>query len=415
VFEDIVVLELSQVFAGPLAARLLAEQGATVIKVERPDGDVSRQLPWRVNGRSGYFVQQNRGKLGVSIDLKSAGGVDALWSLIRRADVLLDGFGPGVLSRFGFDYAALSEANPRLVVCEMSALGRGGGLGDIRGYDAVGAAYSGVAYTAGSRDGGVPVMPSVALGDSMMGMSAYGGIVSALYERRDSGLGQRVEVSLVDSYIQSHSNNIEAYSLSGGLIDSRHVDGQNATVCPSGVFRAGDQKFMYIVALSNQEWKRICACMGLEKWADDPATSTNEARVANRAMVLRLMQAWLNSCESRDVAVERLRAAGVPTAPVLDIGEVIDEPHLRQRGTVEMIVDEVLGEFAVPGPPFRLSRTVRSVLGPAPDLGGNNHEVLAQYGQLTDEQIQGLVASGALVDTDPNSFDAGQPVPGSTE
>lgn len=399
--EGIVVLELSQVFAGPLAARLLAEMGATVIKVERPTGDVSRQQLWRVGGRSGYFVQQNRGKYGVSIDLRTAEGVELLWRLVERADVLLDGFAPGVLAKYGFTYETMAARNERVIVCELSALGRTGELGSVRGYDQVGACYSGVAYTASDGAGGPSIMPSVALGDSAMGLSAYAGILSALYAARDTGRGQRVDVSLVDAYIQSHSSNLEAYSLSGGRISARPVNGQNAYICPGGVFKTPDDRELYIVAMSSHEWVRLAGCIGRPELGTDPRYDTSEHRIAHRQEVLDLLNDWLAGFPTRDDAVAALRQAGVVAAPVLDIGEVIDNAHLRDRGTVEMVHDDVLGELAVPGPPFRLSRSARAPLGPAPEIGEHNHEVFAGIGGLSDEEISRYQASGALVAVPP--------------
>lgn len=394
-FDDLLVLDLSQVFAGPLASRLLAELGATVIKVERPGGEVSRQLPWRISGRSGYFVQQNRGKLGVGLDLKTEVGRDLLWKLVERADVLIDGFAPGTLQKYGYSYSSMSARNERIIVCELSALGRDGPLGRARGYDQIGACYSGVAYTTSSGEA-APIMPSVAMGDAMMALCAYGGIVTALYERLQSGSGQRVDVSLVDGYIQAHSNNLEGYSLSDGELESRPVDGQNATVCPSGVFHTPDKKWMYIVALSNQEWLRLCKCMGDSQLAVDSTLKTNEGRVANRPRVISAIQNWIDRCGSRRAALELLMAAGIAAAPVLSIGEVIDEPQLRFRESVRIIHDDVLGDFAVPGLPFRLSRTSLTELGTAPTLGEHNHAVLERYANLDTEEINNAQRSGAI-------------------
>src|SRR5262249_37671783 len=160
-------------------------------------------------------------------------------------------------AKYGFNYDTMSARNERIIVCELSALGRSGELGKVRGYDQVGACYSGVAYTASGGAGGPSIMPSVALGDSATGLSSYAGILSALYEARDTGRGQLVEVSLVDAYIQSHSSNLEAFSLSGGQINARPVNGQNAYICPGGVFKTPDGRELYIVAMSNHEWVRV--------------------------------------------------------------------------------------------------------------------------------------------------------------
>lgn len=389
-FQNLLVLDLSQVFAGPLATRLMAEFGATVIKVERPGGEVSRQLPWRVDGRSGYFVQQNRGKLGVGLDLRTPNGRKFLWRLVERADVMIDGFAPGTLEKYGFTYPSMSKRNSRIIVCELSALGRDGPLGYARGYDQIGACYSGVAYTTSSGDA-PPIMPSVAMGDAMMALCAYSGIVTALYERQLSGKGQRVDASLVDGYIQAHSNNLEGYSISGGKLESRPVGGQNATVCPSGVFHTPDGRWIYIVALSNQEWLRLCRCMGDEQLGADAALASNEGRVAHRATVTSGIQRWLDRCGTLQAALDVLMKGGIAAAPVLSIGEVIDEPQLRFRQSVRIIHDEVLGEFAVPGMPFRLSRTQLTGLGPAPTVGQHNREVLARYGGLNQEEIDAAI------------------------
>jgi CoA:oxalate CoA-transferase len=376
VFQNLVVLDLSQVFAGPLVTRVFAEFGATVIKVERPTGDISRQLPWRLGGRSGYFTQQNRGKLGVSADLRTDAGRQLLWDLIGHADVLVDGFAPGVLAGFGFSRQAMFARNERLVLCELSAVGRSGALGGLRGYDAIGASFSGVAYTSSTVDH-PPAMPSVAMGDAMMGLCAYGGILTALYDRERTGKGQLVDVSLVDAYIQSHSNNLENFSLSGGKTDARRISGHNASVCPSGVWSAPGGKWIYIVALSNEEWGRIARCIGRPELAASPDFATNEARVAHRDAVVALLQEWIDSCGDRDTAVDLFIASGVPAAPVLSIGEVISHPHLLERGSVEIVTDEVLGSFAVPGPPFRLSAAQRTALAPAPALGEHNQTAVA--------------------------------------
>ena len=395
-FEDLVILDLSLGFSGPLAARLFADRGATVIKVERPGGDISRQLAWVANGRSGYFVQQNRGKLGVCIDLKASGGKELLWRLIERSDVLIDGFAAGVLAGLGFSAREMSKRNEALVICEISALGRSGPLGGARGYDYIGACFSGVAYTASSGDA-PPVMPNVAMGDAMMAMAAYGGILSALYERQKSGKGQRVEATLVDAYIQSHSSNLEGESLSGGKFQVRPVGAQNASTCPSGAFRAPDGKWMYIVAVSREEWTRLCNCLGVPELISDPRYLSNDARLAHRSEVLDLLQSWIDKCATRDAAVSALLAAGVATAPVLSVRETIDHPHLRERGTVEFIDDNVLGSFAVPGPPFFLSRTERTEPKPAPRLGEHNRYVFEQIGGLGPDEIDEHAAAGGLV------------------
>lgn len=394
-FDGLLVLDISQVFAGPLMARLLAEGGATVVKVERPDGDLSRALPWIVDGHSGYFIQQNRGKLGLSMNLKSEDGRALLWHLIENADVVIDGFSPGVLARLGFASDEMLARNGRLIICELSALGRGGALGDQRGYDPIGACWAGVAYAAGN-EGDMPVLPLVAMGDAMMGICGYAGVVSALFERERSGRGQVVDVSLVDSYIQAHANTLEIYSLSGGKIGTRPVNGQNPAVSPSGVFASPDGGYLYLVAMSDGDWARLVRCMGRLDLVDDPRFITVQHRRENRDALLEAVQDWIDSCGQRDAAVAALNDAGVAAAPVLSTGEVLSSDYLRERGTVDIVTDPLVGTFSVPGPPFRFSRSGRVPLANAPRLGEHNRQILTDVIGLDDERADAYLVGSAF-------------------
>lgn len=404
-FEGIVVLDVSQVFAGPLAARLLAEGGATVIKVERPPGgDVSRQLRYRKNDRSGYYVQQNRGKQSICLDLAEEQGRDVLWRLIDAADVLIDGFAPGALARLGFGFDIVAARNPRIIVCELSTLGRDGTASTVRGYDPIGACYAGVAYTAADTTG-LPILPSVAMGDAMMGLSAFGGISAALFDRVRTDRGQRVDVSLVDSYIQAHSANLEVFSLSGGEGNYRTVGGQNATSCPVGPFLGPDGSYLFIACVSTDDWLRLCRCMRAEDLESDPGLRTAEGRVARRGDIVERIGAWLATRTSSAAALEELAAAGVVAAPVLSVGEAIHLPANRARGTVQIVSDRDLGEFAVPGPPIRYSGST-SPAQPltAPALGEHSRHICTTYGGLSEAEVDQLFAAGVLTgDADPSS------------
>jgi crotonobetainyl-CoA:carnitine CoA-transferase CaiB-like acyl-CoA transferase len=233
-FDGIRVLDLSRVLAGPTVTRLLAEFGADVIKVEpSPNGDPSRQLPFVRNGRSGYHIQANRGKRSACVDFRSERGKEIIFSLAVNCDVVVENFRPGVLDRMGLGWERLHAANARTVLCSVSALGYGGPLSELPGYDTSGAALAGVLGVSGPV-GGPPMMPNAAIGDTMTGVHGFAGVATALYRRERLGEGDWIQVSLLDTYIHCHEINIQAYSGSGGAIEPGPTGGVHNTVCPSG-------------------------------------------------------------------------------------------------------------------------------------------------------------------------------------
>ena len=208
------VLDLTHVLAGPTATRMMAEMGAEVIKVEFPPlGDIARSLPVKINGRSGYYVQQNRGKKSISVDIKTESGKIVLEDLIRCSDVLIENFAPGVISRLGFSWERVSELNPRVVMCSISAFGQDGEMSGLPGFDYIASAYSGIMGVTGESSG-APSFPMAGIGDVMTGSNAFAAIGYALLHREKSGKGQFLDVSLIDSYMHCHEVNIEVYELS---------------------------------------------------------------------------------------------------------------------------------------------------------------------------------------------------------
>jgi CoA:oxalate CoA-transferase len=215
ILKGVRVLDFTQVLAGPTVTRLMAEFGADVVKVEPPQGEVARQLPWVRDGRSGYFIQQNRGKRSLSIDAKSDRGRELIERLVPHVDVVVENFRPGVIARLGFGYERLRELNPRVILCSISALGQEGDRATKPGYDTVGAAYAGFAHMTGTPETG-PAMPTPAFGDSSTGICGFAGVMMALFRRTASDEGAWVKASLVDTYIQAHELNLQMIAGSRG-------------------------------------------------------------------------------------------------------------------------------------------------------------------------------------------------------
>lgn len=397
VFDGVRVLDFSQVLAGPTVTRLMAEMGAEVVKVELPpNGDFSRALPYLKDQRSGYFVQQNRGKKSFCVDVKDPRGRALVMELVAGVDVVVQSFGPGVIARLGFGYDVLREANPRVVMCSVSAFGQDGPLSTKPGYDNVAQAYAGITSMVGDPDG-PPSLTAAALGDVMTGVHGLAAVASALFHRERTGRGQHVEVSLLDSYFHCHEINVQAYSGSGGAIRPTRSGSHHSAVCPFGIFRAPDGYVLVAVPV-NHHWPDLCEAMGRPDLAADPRYATNAARCERRPEVDALLEGWLAGVGSVDAAIRVLEAHRVPVAPILSVADAVHHPHLRERRTVRTVTDRVWGELDIPGFPLRFSAFPDELPLEAPFLGEHNREVLSALLGRSPQDHERLVADGVLVE-----------------
>ncbi len=389
------VLDFTQVLAGPTTSRYLAEMGAEVIKVEiAPNGDLTRGLPFLRDGRSAYYIQQNRGKKSLCVDLKKPAGLAILKELIPQMDVLVENFAPGVIGRIGLDYPAVSKLNPRIVMCSISSLGQSGDLANRPGYDWIGSAYSGILDMTGFIDR-PPVFPQAGIGDVSTGVHAMGAILSALLYRERSGKGQYVETSLLDCYFSFHEVNVQMLSASRGAARPQRAGSHHYLVCPVGIFN-GKRNPVLIIAGIDHQFPCLCRAMGRPELATDPRFKDIPARAANAEELKGLVQDWVDSIPTDEELMRLLEEHRVPHAPVLTVEQAMAHPHLRQRGTVRTINDRFLGEFDVPGFPLRFSEFPEPLELEAPTLGQHNAEILHEYLDYPDERIRQLEADGIL-------------------
>ncbi len=389
------VLDFTQVLAGPTTSRYLAEMGADVIKIEiAPGGDISRGVPFIRDGRSAYYVQQNRGKKSLCLDPKNPAGLAILKDLVSKVDVLIQNFAPGVIERIGLDYVTVRGLNPKIVMCSISSLGRTGSLANGPGYDYIGAAYSGVLDMTGFPDR-PPVFPQVGIGDISTGVHAMGAIVTALLHRERTGKGQHVETSLLDCYFSYHEANVQVMSLSGGAMRPQRAGSHHYLVCPAGVFQ-GKRNPVLIIAGIDHQFPLLCNAMGRPELASDPRYKDLASRAKNAEELKRLVQDWIDSLPSDEKLLELLQEHRVPHAPVLSVEQAMTHPHLRERGTVRTIDDRFLGEFDVPGFPLRFSDFPEPLPLEAPTLGQHNDEILRDYLNYSPDQIARLEAEGVL-------------------
>jgi len=389
------VLDFTQVLAGPTTTRYMAEMGAEVVKVEiAPNGDISREVPFLRDGRSGYYVQQNRGKKSLCLDLKHPAGATIIKELIPKFDVLVENFAPGVIGRLGFDYKVVKTLNPKIIMCSISTFGQNGPLATRPGYDFIGCAYSGVLSMIGEPDR-LPVLPQVGVGDISTGVHGLTAILAALLHRERTGEGQFVETSLLDCYFSYNDMTVHSASLSRGAILPRRSGSHHFGVAPLGVFN-GKNCPILIMASTQHQFGYLCQAMGRPELPEDPRFKDNADRMAHVEELKRLIQEWFDSMPGDDEIFRLFDEYRVPYAPVLTIEQAIAHPHLRDNEVVRTVNDRFLGEFDVPGFPLRFSEFPRHRQLDAPTLGEHNRSILTNYLGYSPERIETLERDGVL-------------------
>jgi crotonobetainyl-CoA:carnitine CoA-transferase CaiB-like acyl-CoA transferase len=389
------VLDFTQMLAGPTATRYLAEMGAEVIKIEfAPKGDISRAVPYIRDGRSASYVQQNRGKKSVCLDLKNPLAKAIVREMIPKVDVLVENYAPGVIGRLGFGYELVRSLNPRIVMCSISTFGQSGPLADRPGYDFMGCAYSGVLSMIGERHG-TPVLPQVALGDISTGVHALSAIMAALLNRERTGEGQYVETSLLDCYFSYNDMTVYTVSLTEGKSLPRRNGAHHFAMAPFGVFQ-GKRSPILVMCGHEHQFPHLCRAMGRPELASDSRYCSSAARMEHFEALTQLIQDWFDAMPSDEEIYRRFDENRVPYAPVLSIEEAMTHPHLREREVVRTVDDRFLGRFEVPGFPMRFSGYERHPDLAAPTLGEHNDDVLREYLGYSADQVAALEREGVL-------------------
>jgi crotonobetainyl-CoA:carnitine CoA-transferase CaiB-like acyl-CoA transferase len=389
------VLDFTQYIAGPTATRVMAAMGAEVLKIEiAPAGDRSRELPYLKDGRSGYYIQQNIGKKSICADVKNPAAIALIKELVAKVDVLVENYAPGVIGRMGFDYETVKAINPKIVMCSISTFGQLGPLAHLPGYDFIAQAYSGITSMIGEPDG-PPYFPTAALGDISTGMNAALAVVSALLYRERTGVGQLLDIALLDAYFNCHHTAVQMYSLSSGQVKLTRAGKHLPYGAPCSMYRGHDHYIIIIGGVEHQ-WRQLCEAMGRPDLKEDARFRTSADRLAHTEELYEIIQGWLTSFPSDDAIMARLGEFRVPAAPVLSAEEAINHPHMRQRGTVTKMHDQVIGEIDLPGFPLKFSAFPRDLKLEAPTLGEHNADILKRYLGYSDNRIAELEQTGAL-------------------
>ena len=389
------MLDFSQVLAGPTATKLLVELGAEVIKVEfAEEGDPGRTLPRLRGSRSGYHVQQNRGKRSLCLDLRDPRATELILDLVPHVDVVLQNFALGVMERLGLGYDVVSAVNPRVVMCNMSAFGRQGPLAYKPGYDPIAQSWAGVLHMLGYEDR-APILAGISPGDVLTGVHAFGGVAAALFHRERTGRGQEVSVSLLDAYSTAHEVNWQEWSASGGESEPIRRGNVHPVVGGVGVFETGDG-YVTVAAVNNGQWQRLTEAMGRPELSDDPRFASNPDRVTNRDEVNTFIATWLATQPHRDDVVNLLDDCRVPSAPVLTLAEAAQHPYLHEAGAVRWVDDDVLGKVLVPGMPIKFSETPGDASLMTHRLGEDNEYVTCELAGRSHDEYRALVDEGVL-------------------
>ena len=404
ILDAVRVLDLTRVLAGPWATQNLADFGAEVIKVERPgQGDDTRKWgPPFLKDREGrdtadaaYYLACNRGKKSITLDLAHPRGREIARALAAKSDVLVENFKVGDLARHGLDYASLAKDNPGLVYCSITGFGQDGPYRDRPGYDFMVQGLGGLMSVTGERDdlpGGGPQKVGVAVSDLFTGMYATTAIMAALLERESSGLGQHIDLALLDVQVAMLANLSSSYFVSGEA--PARMGNAHQNIVPYHVFRAADE-FLIVAVGNDGQFTRFCEVMGVPEWSRDPRFATNPQRVGHRDLLVGMITERLAAKRAHEW-LELLEPSGVPCGPINDLRQVFADPQVRHRRMQVTAAHPAAGTVTMVANPIKFSATPIAHDRAPPLLGEHTGEVLGSVLGLAPAAIEQLRGQGVV-------------------
>ncbi|HUJ76204.1 MAG TPA: CoA transferase [bacterium] len=395
------VLDLTQFEAGPSCTEVLAWMGAEVVKVENPTGGDPGRASFTATAHAGdstYFMILNANKKSITVNLKSPRGLETVKELAKRADVFIENFAPGAIERLGLGYDVVHALNPGIIYAQVKGFGEGSPFQSNLAFDMIAQACGGVMSITGEADG-PPLKPGTTLGDTGTGMLMAISILAALYRRKGTGQGERLDVAMQDAMLQYIRIAFSITARSGNpapRCGSKVISGGNA---PSGIFPCApggpnDYVYVYTSRANPSHWQRLLKVIGREDLLEDPRFATVSSRVQHEAEVDRMLTAWTLQHDKHD-AMRLLGAAGIPAGAVLNTLELQNDPTFERRGIMQVVEHPTNGPFKMPTWPVRHGGEPAPVK-PAPLLGQHNAEVLRDWLGMNTEQVAALHADGVI-------------------
>jgi benzylsuccinate CoA-transferase BbsF subunit len=397
--EGIRVVEIGHVWAAPYCTAVLADMGAEVIKIESQRRlDVHRKqgpFPGKERGinRSTVWSAQNRGKLGCTINLSTSEGSELAKALIGQSDVVVENFRPGVMQRLGLGYSALKEVNPDIIVVSMTGFGQTGPYSKFAAYGPMLEAFSGVASVTG-HPGSLPACIGESYPDPLVGLYGVYAILAALYYRDKSGSGQYIDLSQFEAIISHLPEALMDYCLNGRVAST--IGNRDLVMAPHGCYRCkGEDKWIAIAIATDEEWAAFRAAIGSPAWSSDDRFADAYSRWNNQDEMDAQIEKWTVQHTPYEI-MSMLQRAGVAAGPSLNIQELLDDPHVRERGVFVEVEHPEIGKQLMYSPTWKLSRTPGAIRRHAPQLGGDNEYVLMELLKLTQQDVDRLVEAQVI-------------------
>lgn len=386
------VIDLTRVLAGPFCTMLLADMGADVIKIENPDGgDDSRAFGPYKQGLSAYYMGLNRSKRSVTLNLKNEKAKEMLKSLVRDADVVVENFKPGTMNKLGLSYEVLREVNPKIIYAASSGFGQTGPYSPRAAYDLIIQGMSGFMSITGF-DADNPVKAGSSIADIFAGVFTTIGILAALEHRRKTGAGQMVDVAMLDCMVATLENALATFDCTDKSPEP--IGNVHRSIAPFASFRTADGQ-VNVCAGNDDLWRRFCEAIGMENYVSDPRFADNKVRVANFGELAPLINERMEGKTTAEWTAI-LDAVKVPCGPIMNLQQVVADPHIQARNMIVELMHPVVGKLLVPGVPIKFSETPASISSAAPALGEHNEEVFGQLLGMSGAEIAELKEKGAI-------------------
>ena len=385
--ENIKVLDLTRILAGPYCTMMLGDMGAEIIKVENPkNGDDTRGWgPPFLKGVSTYFISVNRNKKSMTLNLKENKGKEILRKLIKQCDVMVENFRPGTLDNLGFSWPEIQKINDKIIFASVSGFGQTGPRKNEPGFDVVIQGEGGIMSITGEPDG-PPTKVGASIGDITAGMLAAQGILLGLYTREKTGKGQMVDISMLDGQISLLTYHANAFFATGKVPNRR--GNRHPSITPYETYKCKDG-FLNLGVGNDSLWVKFCDAVGLDKIKDDQRFQINAERVKNREELEKILIPFFENYELKEI-IEILRNNGIPCGPINNLEDALNNPQVIQREMVQEIEIPEIGKTKITGVPIKMSATPGSIRMPPPSLGEHTNQILKNYLNISNSEIEHL-------------------------